>query len=304
MKQLTYLCCQSFDTASILGFLQETWDKDRIPEQCRKYWVDLDDNQREAVTALGFHKESWDKYKESYDDDDEEDGNRYLLYFYYLCYALGSIFYLQLSLICFWWSRQTRGRVPERVLAEDDDDIWQDWSEENDAGDIIESREVYWVQSERCNMLGAFAFAVMGLIELYMDGKCNTFRDLMIPLGGLIGMINALGIGHSRMSALSVTCYLLSCAKCNIFFAGAAIECIVEYGYLAGYDGDWLMFLDMAAALLWLYCAVKGAAAELFGISFIRLFHLRLDSLLKTERTAASSSLCCSPKSNVAQKRE
>ena len=253
---------------------------------------------------LGYDKESWDKYEESYDDDDD-DGNRYMLYFYYLCFALGSIFYLQLSLICFWWSRQTRGRVPERVLAEDDDDIWQDWSEENDAGDIIESREVYWVQSERYNMLGAFAFAVMGLIELYIEGKCNTFRDLMIPLGGLIGMINALGIGHSRMSALSVTCYLLSCAKCNIFFAGAAIECIVEYGYLAGYDGDWLMFLDMMAALLWLYCAVKGAASELFGISFTRLFHLRLNKQ-KTERTAASSSLCCSLKSNVdvAQKRE
>lgn len=253
---------------------------------------------------MGYDKESWDKYEESYDD--EEDGNTYLIYFYYLCYALGSIFYLQLSLICFWWSRQTRGRVPERVLAEDDDDIWQDWSKETDAGDIIESRDLYWIQSERYNILGAFAFTVMGLVELYMEWKRshNILHHLMIPLGGIIGMINALGIGHVGMSALNATCYLLSCAQFNIFFAGAAIECIVAYGYLAGYDGDWLIYLDMAAALLWLYCAVKGAAAELFGISFTRLFHLRLDSLLKTERTAASSSLCCSPKSNVAQKRE
>ncbi len=248
--------------ASKLGYTQELWDADKVTECCKKYWEDLDKNQQEGAKELGYDQKSWNNYQAT------SKNKTYLLYLSHLCFVLGSIFYLRLALISIQWDQYIRAHhVPLNVLVEDDDDIWEKWSHENDRADILEFREDYWIQYERNNVLGAFSFAVMGLVELYWDRI--TLYNLLLPLGGLVGMANALQYDSSMTEygyAVSLTLYLLSCTKLDLFFAGSAIECFVSYAYLAGYDEVWLLYLDLLACLIWLYCALVGVAAQ-FGFS-------------------------------------
>eukprot|EP00984_Skeletonema_dohrnii_P013782 scaffold5742_cov91-Skeletonema_dohrnii-CCMP3373.AAC.1 len=37
------------------------WNGDKEPDCCDEYWDDLDEEQRQAATVLGYDKESWDK---------------------------------------------------------------------------------------------------------------------------------------------------------------------------------------------------------------------------------------------------
>lgn len=217
---------------------------------------------------MGYDENNWNN------DQAAWKRTAYLVYLSHVCYVLGSIFYLQLSIVSFRWGRYTRDhRVPQNVLDEDNDEIWEEWSYENKRADILDVREVYWVQYVRANVLGACSYAAMGFVEMCMNRNGNTLRNLLITLGGLIGMFDALSVGGNSMeygSAISLTFYLCSCNRLDSFFAGAAIECIVSYAYLAGFDWVWLLYLDSIACLFWLYCAVVGAAEE-FNFSLTRL---------------------------------
>ena len=37
------------------------WDGDKEPDACDEYWDDLDEDQRQAATVLGYSKDTWDK---------------------------------------------------------------------------------------------------------------------------------------------------------------------------------------------------------------------------------------------------
>ena len=108
--------------------------------------------------------------------------------------------------------------------------------------------------------------------DFFSAGLCvvgGLLGATWMPLGGLVGMANALQNDGSMTeygNAVSSTLYLLSRTKLDLFFAGSAIECFVCYAYLAGYDEVWLLYLDLLACLIWLYCALVGVAAQ-FGFS-------------------------------------
>jgi len=254
--------------ASKLGYTKELWDADKVPESCNKYWEDLDEKQQEGAKEMGHDQKSWNNAQATWKN------NTYLLCLSHLCFVLGSIFYLRLAMVSIQWDQYIRAhRVPLNVLAEDDDDIWEEWSHEHDRADILEYREDYWVQYERNNVLGAFSYAVMGFVELLLNRSSCTLHKLLLPLGGLIGMANALHYVGSMMkygSAVSLTFYLLSCTNLDLFFAGSAIECLVCYAYLAGFDEVWLLYLDLLACLIWLYCALVGVAVQ-FNFSIKRI---------------------------------
>lgn len=276
------------EAATKLGYSQELWDADKVPESCNQYWEDLDKNQQQGAEEMGYDEHSWNNLKAT------RRRSMYLLYLSHLCFVLGSLFYFQLSMVSIRWDQYTRDhRVPQSVLDEDDDDTWEEWSYENNHSDILEVREDYWVQYERNNVLGAFSYAAMGFIEMCSNRNGYTLHNLLMPLGGLLGMINALQYDGSAMqygSAVSLTFYLLSCTRLDFFFVGSALECIVSYAYLAGFDGAWLLYLDSIACLLWLYCAVVGVASE-YGFSF--------EQFLRKERAISTP---CSPLSCAQQK--
>eukprot|EP00985_Skeletonema_marinoi_P000905 scaffold364_cov111-Skeletonema_marinoi.AAC.2 len=48
-------------TAKKLGYTKKMWNGDKEPDCCDEYWDDLDEDQRQAATVLGYDKESWDK---------------------------------------------------------------------------------------------------------------------------------------------------------------------------------------------------------------------------------------------------
>jgi len=278
------------EAASKLGYTQEIWDADKVPEAIiDKYWEDLDKNQLQGAKVMGYDETSWNNLLLA------RKNSTYLLYLSHLCFVLGSIFYFQLSIVSIRWDQYVRDhRVPQNVLDEDDDDIWEEWSYDNNHAAILEFREDFWVQYERNNILGAFSYAAMGFIGLYSNRNSFALQNLMVPLGGLVGIANALNYGGSSMqygSSVSLTFYLLSCTELDLFFAGSAMECIVSYAYLAGFDGVWLLYLDSLACLLWLYCAVAGVAVE-FDFSFKRIF-LKERAIISTP---------CSPLSSRQQK--
>ena len=274
LNQSTYpptFCAYHYSTktASKLGYTQELWDADKVPESCNKYWEDLDKKQQEGAKEMGYDQKSWNNYQATWKN------KTYLLYLSHLCYVLGSIFYLKLAMVSIRWDQYVRAhRVPQNVLVEDDDDIWEEWSHENGRADILEFREDYWIQYERNNVLGAFAYAIMGFLELFLDRSSSTLYNLLRPIGGLVGMANAIhfdaGSAMKYGGAVSLTFYLLSCTTLDLFFAGSAIECLVCYAYLAGFDNLTLLYLDLVACLIWLYGALVGVAVQ-FDFSIKRL---------------------------------
>jgi len=254
-----------------------------VPEICNKYWEDLDNDQQQGAKEMGHDESSWNNLQVT------RKNSTYLLYISHLCFVLGSFFYLQLSIVSMRWDQYVRDHhVPQNVLGEDDDDIWEEWSHENNHADILEFREDFWVQYERNNILGASSYAAMGLIEMYSNRNSFALQTLMVPLGGLVGMANALHIAGSSMkygSTVSLTFYLLSCTQLDLFFAGSAMECVVSYADLAGFDGVWLLYVDSLACLLWLYCALAGVAVE-FDFSLKGIF-------LKEKASTPCSPLSC-----------
>ena len=48
-------------SAKKLGYTKKMWNGDKEPEVSDEYWDDLDEEQRQAATVLGYDKDTWDK---------------------------------------------------------------------------------------------------------------------------------------------------------------------------------------------------------------------------------------------------
>lgn len=55
--------------AKVIGYDQNSWDNDKTPAICNKYFKDLTSDQKAAATKLGYTAATWD------DSDDNSDSS-------------------------------------------------------------------------------------------------------------------------------------------------------------------------------------------------------------------------------------
>ena len=48
------------EAAEVIGYTQDHWDNDKVPEICQKDWKDLTEAQQEAAKKCDYTEELWD----------------------------------------------------------------------------------------------------------------------------------------------------------------------------------------------------------------------------------------------------
>lgn len=227
---------------------------------CDEYWDELNKDQQDAATVLGYNETSWNNH-----------GYRSYLRFSVLCFLMTSVFFLRLSFLNLEWDKYVRDHVPEILVDVEDDAIWSQWAAEHDAADMLAVRNTYNKQYERFEELAACSFLFMGLSEVYRE---RTFSNLMLVVSGLAGMASIFysTMEHHAVVLSSIREYLCLIpsyySNSKLFFAACILECILSFLSLAGHTALYMAYGDIIAASMWLYCALEEVAYVFdFGLS-------------------------------------